>query len=259
MTKYGSPGWQNSSAVQAVLLADMGYMGDLTLFDTENKPWKFITHEGWQPARVTDGLGEKWIFTRAVYKPYPCCRQLHTLVDCLRKIIDQNNIRAEDIASIKAEGHPHLEVPLFTNRELTNVVDIQFGLHYVLSMVAYRVPVGVEWQDLDLARSPKIQELMKKVSFKMHPNFEKEASAGPGRHIGKVEVVARGKTYMEERLYPRGTPGTEFALTDKELEEKFRHNASRILTEGKINGAVKAILELEKLENTRELIGLITR
>jgi 2-methylcitrate dehydratase PrpD len=258
MTKYGVPGWQNLGGVMAAWLADMGYMGDTTILDTGNGPWKFLNFEEWDSARVTEGIGKTWAFTRVNYKPYPCCRMLHSQVDCMLTILNKNNLAPEDITSVKAWGHPVYDYPLFTNRELTNVADIQFGLHYILAMVANRVRIGVEWQDMDTARSPKITAFAKKVSFQSHPGFMDLQSKDPTSYLCKVEVVAKRKTYVEESTHSKGTPNTKLALTDDELEAKFRHNASRILTEGKIDGAVKAILGAEKVKNVSEIIEQIT-
>lgn len=107
-------------------------------------------------------------------------------------------------------------------------------------------------------REPKILEFAKKVSVQVHPEFGKHLLKDPSSHLGKVEVVARGKTFTEERVYSRGTHGTDLELTDEELVEKFRHNASRILTQDNIEGAVKAILGLETVENISELMDLVT-
>ena len=76
-------------------------------------------------------------------------------------------------------------------------------------------------------------------------------------HLG-LKNVTKGKTFTEERLYGKGTPGTDLEFTDEELEEKFRHNASRILTQNKIEGAVKSIWEVETVENISELVDQVT-
>lgn len=258
MLKYGVAGWQNTGGIMAALLAEMGYIGDTTVFDPRHGFWQFCGYEGWQPQKLTEGLGETWRFTRVNYKPYPCCGMLHTVLDCFYSIIDQNNLMPEDIESVKAYGHPVFELPLFTNRELNSIVDVQFGLHYVLAIAAHRVRIGVEWQDLDMVRSPDIVEFSKRVSFQAHPDFGKRQIALPGSSPGKVEVVAKGKKLAEERNYPRGTPAEGLGMTEAELVDKFRHNASRILSKDKIDGAVESLLELETVTNIRDLMAQIT-
>ena len=254
-TKYGVPGWQNTGGMMAALLAEMGYMGDTTVFDGDYGFFTFCGYEGEiNLEAITRGIGREWIFPRITYKPYPCCRMLHGGIDCLYKIIEKNNIKPEEIESIKVLGHPTIELPCFLHEEVENVVDAQFNAAYVFSVVANGVRIGPEWQDHATMHDPKIREFMKKVQFRGHPDFVSMAQKDMTVQIYTVDVVARGTTFHEETLHPSGTVGTEGAMSDTDLENKFRHNASRILTRPKIDAAVKAILNLEKLEGISELI-----
>jgi hypothetical protein len=99
---------------------------------------------------------------------------------------------------------------------------------------------------------------MKKVKFQGHPDFIVKAQQDMTVQLYTVDVVARGKKFHEETLHPSGTVGTEGAMSDADLEGKFRHNASRILTERKIDAAVKAILNLESVDEVSELVKQIT-
>jgi 2-methylcitrate dehydratase PrpD len=258
LTKYGVPGWQNLGCVIAAWLAEDGYAGDTTFLDAENGSWTFASYEGWQPEKIMVNIGEKWIFTKVNYKPYPCCRMFHTQLDCFFNIIKQNNLSPEEVESVKAWGHPVYDYPLFTNRELNTAVDVQFGGHYLMGIVAHGVPLGVDWQDLNIVRNPKIIEFSRKVKIQSHPDFEKQKAKDPFSHLGKVEVIARGKTFAEERIYSKGTPDTEFAMTDEELIKKFRHNSSRILTQEKSERATKMLLELENIGNISHLMDQVT-
>jgi len=258
LNKYEVPGWQNTGAVMAVLLAEMGYIGDTTVLDPEHGFWKFCGYGGWHPDKIMEGLGKTWIFTGAHYKQYPTCGMFHTALDCLYSIIDRNNLMPEDIESIKAFCHPTVEQPCFTNREVSNIVDAQFNPAYVFAVAAHRVRIGVEWQDLDTMRNPEILEFGKRITCQGHPQFGKQRQKDPSSSLSKVEVVAKGKTFTEERTHPKGTSGTDVQMTDEELVEKFRHNASRILAQDKIENAVNSLLNLEKLKNISELMKQIT-
>jgi hypothetical protein len=59
-------------------------------------------------------------------------------------------------------------------------------------------------------------------------------------------------------MYAKGTSFTDSKATDEELVEKFRDNASKILTKDKIDKAVKSLLELEKVEDISEFMRLVT-
>jgi hypothetical protein len=61
-----------------------------------------------------------------------------------------------------------------------------------------------------------------------------------------------------EHVHRRGTLGTEAAPTVDDIVEKFKNNAARVLTQEKINRAVDAFLNLEKLDNVSQLIKELT-
>ena len=247
MTKYGVPGWQNTGGVMAVLLAEMGYLGDTTVFDAKEGFWKFIGYAGWRPEKMLEDLGKSWnYFNKILFKPYPSCRQFQTELQIFLDIMGKNKLRAEEIESVKVFGHPTLLEPAFTNRELNSVVDIQFGPAYTFAMAAHGIPKGADWQDMEMARSPGIDEFSKKVAYTVNPEFGQ-------KQVSLVEVVARGRTFKGEAPF-----SALHELTGEELVEKYRHNASKILTQDKIEGSVKALLELENVKNISELISQVT-
>lgn len=247
MTKYGVPGWQNTGGVTAALLAEMGYMGDTTVFDAKEGFWKFIGYAGWRPEKMLEGLGKNWnFFNKILFKPYPCCRMFQTEIQIFLDILEKNKLRPEEIESVKIFGHPTLLEPAFTNRELNNIVDIQFGPAYTFAMAAHGIPKGVDWQDMEMVRSPRIFEFSKKVTYTVHLEFGQ-------KQVSLVEVAARGKIFKEEAPF-----SSLHELTGEELEEKYKHNAAKILTKDKIEGSVRTFIDLEKVENVSELMSQVT-
>ena len=145
------------------------------------------------------------------------------------------------------------------SREIETEIDAQFSVPYAFAARVHRVPIGVEWQDLDTIKNPKIREFMKKVSLHAHPDFGKVYLEDPKRWLSKVEVKAKGRTIIEEGTYAKGRPyPKEARATDEDLVTKFCHNASRILPRHKIENAAQSILELEQTRNISDLIKLAT-
>jgi 2-methylcitrate dehydratase PrpD len=256
MSKYGLPGWQNHGAVSAALLAQMGYIGDIDVFDPEEGFWKFVGYEEWYPELMMADLGKNWIFARVNYKLYPCCGMLHSALDGLYKILNGNNLKADEIESILAYCHPSVGQPCFTNPELVNIQDAQFNPKYVFALAAHRIKIGVEWQDEHMMRDPRILDFGKKITCLPNPEFGKNDASGRPMN-SRVIVKARGNTYTEENSRPRGgAHGT--LLTDGELIAKFRHNAQRVLTQNKIDKAVEALTNLEKIPNINQVMENIS-
>ncbi|MFP3975034.1 MAG: MmgE/PrpD family protein [Dehalococcoidia bacterium] len=246
MAKYGVPGWQNTGGVIAALLAQMGYMGDTTVFDDKEGFWKYAGYEAWNPENILKDIGSTWIMQRINYKPYPCCRMFQSELDCVLKIVEENKLNPEEIEAVNIYGHPALEAPLFTNREITNIVDIQFNASYIIAMAVNGVTKGVEWQDLETARSPLILAFAEKVSCQSYPEYGQ-------KQMSIVEVVARNHVFREEKPFSELTK-----LTEKDVIEKYRHNASGILSHDKIEDSINTILELEKVNNIRNLVSQVT-
>jgi 2-methylcitrate dehydratase PrpD len=258
MTKYGVPGWQNTGAIAAALLAEMGYLGDTTVFDAEEGFWKFVGYEEWHPDIMMKDLGKQWMFPHVNYKLYPCCGMHHGALDCLYRLLDREELVADEIEAIRVFSHPTVAQPCFTNPEVINIPDAQFNPKYVFSVAAHRVRIGVEWQDPDTMKDPKILAFGKKIECTPHPDFGRPGPDGRPQFISRVEVVARGKTFVEEsNAGPRGMKrGTE--LKDEELVAKFRHNAARALTQDKTEQAIEGLLGLEKVADMSALMDLVT-
>jgi 2-methylcitrate dehydratase PrpD len=72
MTKYGSSGWGAQVGVTSALLAQMGYTGDIDLFDGEYCFWRYTGSEDWKNERVLQDLGKEWHCHKISYKKYPC-------------------------------------------------------------------------------------------------------------------------------------------------------------------------------------------
>jgi 2-methylcitrate dehydratase PrpD len=250
MTKYGMAGWQDSGAIQAVLLAQMGYQGDTTLFDAEEGGFaRFCGYAEWHPERITTGLGTKWSYIGKRFKKYACCSVLFNCIDCFYTILEKNNLKADEIEKVKAYGNLEFLRPLFSCRDLNNNVDIQFGLHNVLAMVANGVKTGPDWQDMHKARDPKIVEFANKVEVLVHPEIDKRPT------VWQVDVIANGKTYTEFR---ERSIMENLNVTYDQIIEKYKHCAGRILTDDKIAKSADMLLNLEKLDEVQKLMALVT-
>jgi 2-methylcitrate dehydratase PrpD len=261
-TKYGLPGWQNTGAIIAVLYAQMGYTGDPTLLDdAEQGFWHYVGYDDWQPEGILDKLGEQWGFIKGIhYKSYPCCGMFHTAMDCLSEIIEKNNLTPEMIESVRVFSRNGASMTGSQNiiKDIPSISAAQFNQLYNISCVAHRIKRGVEWLEWDMLKNPQILDFMDKISIQGYPDHMKYYLQDPLSLPARVDVTAGGKTYSAEHQYWRGTTGTTVELTEQELIEKFRHNASRILTKAKIKAAIDAFLDLEKVNNISHVIREIT-
>jgi 2-methylcitrate dehydratase PrpD len=256
MTKYVVPWWQNTGSVISAMLAEMGYLGDTTVLDDPKSL-------DWTPEYITDYLGKKWIFNLQIhYKPYPCCGGFHNNLDCFYNIIEQNNLKPEEIEKVKISGSWFTQTPQGTQKAIEGIYAAQFNQPYNFSLLAHRVRRGVEWVDPDTMTNPEILNFMDKVTFYPDPDFAKKAQESriedPRVRPAKVEVTARGKVFTSEIKFRRGDTFTDLAWTQEDAAGKFQHNAERILTKNKIEQATNNLLNLEKIDQVSQLIKEVT-
>ncbi len=258
--KYAVPGWQSTGAISALLLAEMGYMGDTTVLDDPERGFHyFVGYRNWYPEEILDGLGKEWCFNvRLHYKPYPCCAVFHGALDCFCEAIEKNNLMPADIEAVRVYGRATMDSPLFGRKEVDTISGAQFNPRYNIAVAAHRVPVGIEWVEPGTMKNPDILNFMDKITLLAHSDYMKVLEEDPLSSLSKAEVQAGGKTYTVERKYRRGTTGTEARLTDEEIANKFRHNADRILDKGKTERAIETFMNLEKIDSVSELIRQIT-
>jgi 2-methylcitrate dehydratase PrpD len=190
-----------------------------------------------------------------VFKYYACCRVIHNALDCFAQIIEENRLEPGEIEKVTAYIEASSKQPVWMNRDIKTQVDAQFSVAYNFSVAAHRVKIGPEWQAREVMRDPRILAFMDKVSHETHPDYLRMLKEDPNTRLAKVEVLARGKTFARESKYPRGSQSLpQTRMSDDELVDKFRRNASRALPWRKLDSAVNLVLGLEAVEDVTKLV-----
>jgi 2-methylcitrate dehydratase PrpD len=258
--KYLSAGWISQAGITAASLVEAGHSGDMDILDGEHGFWRYSGSSKWNAASVVDMLGKTWRFPPiSSYKPFPACRMMAGSFDCLSSIIEKEDLRPEEIESIKAYLESNIAEPALQNREVESQIGSQFNVPYTLSLVAHRITPGPLWQSISAMADQEILKFMDKISFEVHPEFVNALEEDPRSRLARIEVKARGKEFVEERRYPKGSPSPDANtyMTDDELVAKFKHNASFILPSNKLVEPAKALLDLENIGDIREVIKLV--
>ncbi len=259
--KYLLAGWLCLGAHTAAAMAELGHRGDLDVMDPEFGYRRFIASTRWEPDIITRDLGKKWLFPPAqLFKPYPHCRILAAPLDCMIHLVEENDLKPEEIESVKAWVEGFCLEPVWQNRKIEQLTDGELSVAHALSLAAHRIPPGPRWQDEDVVMDPSILKMMDKVTFDVHPDYVKKLKENPIARPSKIEIKARGKVFSEERQYPKGSPSPdpETFITTEELVAKFRINAERMLVSSRIDDAVNALLKVEDMDDISELMELVS-
>lgn len=260
--KYTMAGALAQSALTAASAAELGHRGDKEVLDDAERGYRrFIATNRWEPSAITGELGTTWRFpAESTFKPYPHCRVLHALLDALIDLLGDNDIKPEEIEAIHAWGEAWIEQPVWLNNTIEHVHDAQFSIAHGLAVGAHRVPPGRAWQDPDLVFSRSVLDLMDRVSFAPHPDYAQAIKQHPSSRPSRVEVVARGTTFVADRSFPKGSPSPDPStrMTDAELVAKFHVNAEGVISSSRATEVAQAILALEDVPDfTQIMSGLV--
>ncbi|MGI6440994.1 MAG: MmgE/PrpD family protein [Peptoniphilaceae bacterium] len=254
--KYAPAGWNCNASVMAVLLAQEGYTGSVTMLDNRYGFHKFYGAGMWEPERIVDRLGEHWEFPDCQYKLYPSCRFLQSALDCVQELLDTHHFKPQEITSIDAFSLPFYAHPDQYN--VTTQIDAQYSFPYAATQMVFGVKPGVDWQDMNHINNEEYQAYMKRIRIHGDPRAGEEKKKDPASWYARVEMVVNGETFCSETLYSKGTNIEGHRLSDTDLIRKFEHNALRIITQPKTRKAIDLIMHLEELDDASVLFKEIT-
>ena len=261
--KYTAAGPMVQAAMAAAHMAEFGHRGDRRILDDAEFGFrKIIGSARWEPQHITAGLGSSWGFpAEQSYKPYPHCRILHALLDRLIEITESNDIKPHEIEGITAWVEGFVMQPLWLLREIEHVTDAQFSVVHGLSVGAHRIPPGKKWQSPEVVFDPSVLALMEKIHFEVHPDYEKLLAGNPASRPARIELRARGKSWVGEKRYPHGSPSPDptTTMSNEELVAKFTRNAEGVVAPRNIDTAIKQLLELENLADAGSVIRQLVK
>jgi 2-methylcitrate dehydratase PrpD len=260
--KYGLGGGVVLTALTAASLAELGHRGNtLMLDDPEFGYPSLVASKRWDPSGLTENLGTDWRFPSATsFKPYTQTRTTHATLDTLIQVIHENDIKVDEIDSIVAYGEAwSAKVPVYAETVIEKPYDAQFSFKHGVSVAAHRIPPGKDWQDPAVVFSKSVLDLMSRVDWRGNPNWGSAVKGDPLARPARVEVSARGETFVGERSYPKGSTSPDPATytTTEELLVKFRHNADGVLKPETTEALIETVMGLEKIEDVSTLAGLL--
>ena len=255
-TKRLHPGWSAHGGVIATLLAREGFHGPVSVFEGQHGFYRAFGGPNEYPFEKLLELGKEWETPRLAFKTYPCGSISHPYMDCALKLKQKYSIAPERIVEVvcrTAEGPVHrLWEPLEQKWRPPTSYAAKFSLPFSIAVVLIRGKAGLEEFSDEAIKDRGILALAKKVRYVVDPTIDY-----PRHFSGHVKIqLDDGTTLEENQPHPRG--GFEFPLPPREIEDKFRANASLALPGDKSESVIDAIARLEELPSITILADLLS-
>jgi len=238
-------GWAAHAGLVAAALASSGFTGPRGVLD--GRFGLYQSHLGaaaWDAIAVTDGLGERWELLQTGLKPYPCCHYNHAFIDCAAAIRARHDLDPATISHITcliaAREIPIVCEPTATKQRPQTDYDAKFSLPYTVACMLARGQVDIDDFTPAAISDFAVLDLAARTTYEIDPDAE-----FPLRFGGRLRVHLRDGRVLEHHE-PVNRGSAERPLTEPEVIEKFRRNASRALSPRRVAAIVDAVATLER-------------
>ncbi len=238
------PGWAVHSGIIAACLAENGFTGPKGTFDGRYSLYRtHLGDAGFDVATLTDGLGTTWHALDTNLKPYPCCHMTHAFIDGAKHLQQHHNVKVEQIEQIECFISPG-EVavvcePLVTKHLPQTDYDAKFSLPYCVASMLIRGHVDLHDFTAEAIRDEAVLALTRRVAYREDPQSDYP------KHFGGWLRIHLRDGRMLEHHEPVNRGHAERPLSDVDVQEKFRANASVALDSRRTNTVVESIHGLE--------------
>ncbi|MFC1966277.1 MmgE/PrpD family protein [Chloroflexota bacterium] len=203
------------------------------------------------PEKMVENLGSEWLFLNTWIKKYPCCFANHRAIDLVIELRKKHNLSYDQIEELEIHTHPR-HWPL-DRPEPKTVGDLQFSFQHTLGTAMLDGDVNLTHFSSDIIADPRYKEARSKVKVFIHQELSPILMKEPQRVIIKTKD---GKEFSGERQYAIGSPYEP--LTSEQIRALYSKFTHSFLGEQQIEQTAQAILNLEKLNDVRELMEILT-
>jgi len=260
--KRGMPRWMKITGgditipgIHAVLLAQKGFPGDRAILD-QGRNWEAsVGSDRYDASKLITNLGKEYGILKIGYKFYSACRYTSTTLDAVAAIVSENQIKPEDVKEVIVKVQ-RLVSENFAIYEPEYMIQAQFSIPYVVTMVLMGEPTGPNWFREDLLKNPRVRELQHRVKLVEDPVATKTFYPGY-KTPSTVEIVMQdGRHFSKSVEYPKGEPENPFTRQDH--IDKLTNMASWLgMKQSQIDELIHTLDRLDKLNQISDLMRLL--
>jgi 2-methylcitrate dehydratase PrpD len=200
----------------------------------------------WQ--RLVAQLGERYEIENIYFKPYPCCRHYHAVIDGIVELRAQHRFDSREVKSIDVglyaigvSGHDH--------RHADNLLDAQMSAPAAAALAVVDGELAAHhFLPASLAR-PEVQRLMHAADTRLDEACER---IYPAVRSGVVRLHCHDGRTLEKRVVePRGE--TANPMSDNDLRRKFAVNCEAVAGTAKCARLLDLIWDFDSAADAGEL------
>ncbi len=245
------------AGVRAALLASTGYSGPVELFEGKEGVFEVLSNVQWDPDTMLEGLGQEFLITECGYKAFPTEALTHQPITAVMDVMAEHGIDPHDVSEVLVKtttrGADILSDP--SKYEPSTKETADHSLPYCIAVAVTKGNVLPSDFEEEALTDPFVWEMLSKIKVLSDPEID---ALFPAVKRAIVTVTTEdGRSFTRQADHAKGR--AENPLSDEELIDKFRANASHVMSEAQQEKVVSATLALETLSSVDEYMRLLTR
>lgn len=241
------PGKAARDGVLCAEFAQRGISGPSKIL--EGRYGFFQTHVGsevkWQ--QLLAELGRRFEIDSVYFKPYPCCRHYHAVIDGIKALKREYTFAAADVANVHlgiygvgVHGHDHKHYDTLLDAQMS--APCAAGLAILFGDVTAQMFLPATLGNSELAA------LIERIDSEVDAECER---IYPGTRSGFVRIELRDGRKLEKRvIHPKGE--VENPMTDADLENKFIGNCEPIIGKTRCARLLEQVWRFDALDDVSE-------
>lgn len=254
MTKSFHAGHAARNGVEAAMLASRGFTACKDILESELGFCDLFTEgKHYDLAKIVEGLGAPFsILTPGVgKKPYPSCAATHSFLDGILGLVEQHDIRAEDVDSVECGIFYRLPKQLIHSNPQTGL-EGKFSLEFCIALALQERRVSLRHFTDSKVKDPKIRELIGRIKKEVT-----EEAGGKGTEYPTAIMTVHmknGKKYPCRVNRRKGSP--LHPLSAQEVTDKFMECAQLNYSADQSRRILDSVMSIDKVEDVGDLIRL---
>lgn len=249
MTKRLHAGRAAEGGLLAAQLAAADITGPARVFDDVwGGFFKTFGHRPPSPEALLRNLGRDWRIRIAAIKPYASCRDTHSAVDAVRRILARRPLEPEDVAEVHVRVNAFLD-GMVGGRDCASLPAAQMSLPYAVAATLVFGTNGLSAYTEERRRDSKLLAMIERVHMVIDPTVISSAQSS-------VTLGLRDSSSIEEpTAIPLGAP--ENPVDDATLIAKFEELAGLVLGTNEYTRLSTDVFDLNDRKDVRELLPLL--
>ena len=218
MTKPFQAGHAAESGVVSANLVAQGWTAAEQILEAD-RGFFHAFGGSYDPSALMDRLGKPWTFASpgVSLKPYPSGSLAHPAMTELMRLIEANNIQADQVEKVDVGANHNVTTTLLHHQPKTGL-EAKFSMEFCVAILLLERKAGLgEFSDKVVQRAD-VQEMIRRINFYVDPEAE---SAGFDKMTSILKIHLKdGKVITGRADFAKGSPADP--MTFEEAATKFR-------------------------------------